>query len=91
MRRHMTHLLLTFSLFMLLAPREFVQGAMCLPQAYMPAALARAYQERPLATALTPQKLLIDICVSAVGTWTMTLSKPDETACIVASRHDFRL
>jgi hypothetical protein len=57
----------------------------------MPAALARAYQERPLATALTPQKLLINICVSAVGTWTMTLSKPDETACIVASRHDFRL
>ena len=39
----------------------------------MPAALARAYQERPLATALTPQNLLIDICVSAEGTWTMTI------------------
>jgi hypothetical protein len=46
MRRHMTHLLLTFSLFMMLAPRVFAQGAVCLSSADMPAALARIHWQR---------------------------------------------
>ncbi len=45
MRRHMTHLLLTFSLFMMLAPRVFAQGAVCLSSADMPAALVRIYKD----------------------------------------------
>jgi hypothetical protein len=91
MRRHMTHLLLTFSLFMMLAPRVFAQGAVCLSSADMPAALARIYKEHPLATALTAQNLLIDIYVSAKGTWTMTITQPGGPACIIASGHDFSL
>jgi hypothetical protein len=91
MRRHMTQLLLTFSLFLMLAPRVFAQGAVCLPSADMPVALARTYKEYPLATALTPQNLLIDIYVSAKGTWTMTITQPGGPACIIASGQDFSL
>ncbi|WP_386684070.1 hypothetical protein [Loktanella sp. R86503] len=91
MRNRTAHLLLAFSLITMLAPRVFAQNAACLSSHDMPAALARTYDEHLLATALTQYDMLIALYVSAKGTWTMTVSRPDGPACIIASGHDFNL
>ena len=91
MPRHVTAFLMTLSLFMMLAMRVSAATPTCMPSGDLTAALARHYDEHPLATALAATGALIQIYVSATGTWTLTVARPDGVACIGAAGHDFNL
>ena len=91
MSRQITAFLMTLSLFMMLAMRVSAAQPICMKAADLTAALAQRYDEHPLATALGTSASLIQIHVSATGTWTLTLIRPDGIACIAAAGHDFNL
>ena len=91
MPRLITTFLMTLSLFMMLAMRVSASQPVCMKAAELTAALARHHAEYPLATALGPTGYLVHIHVSAEGTWTLTVARPDGIACIAAAGHDFNL
>ena len=75
----------------MLAMRASAQAATCLPAADLEAALARHYQERPLAQALTDRGVLLTVYVAAGGSWTITATQAGGPSCIVAAGQDFNL
>lgn len=91
MTRQLTAFAMTFTLFLMLALRASAQTATCLPEQDMTAALASRFEEHPLATALTGQGVLLSVYVGATGSWTITLTRPGGSACIVAAGDDFSL
>ena len=82
---------MTLSLFIMLAMRVSAAAPTCMKAADLTAALARQFDEHPLATALGATGHLVQIHVSAAGTWTLTVARPDGIACIAAAGHDFSL
>lgn len=91
MTRQLTAFLMTLSLFIMLALRVQAAPSLCMPAADLTAALTRQFGEYPLATALIGPGILMQVHVSATGTWTMTLIRPDGVACIGAAGRDFNL
>ena len=91
MHRQFTALLLTFSLFLMLALQASAQTPTCMPEQDLREALARHFDEHPLSTALTAEGLVLQIYVGASGSWTMATTRPGGPSCIVAAGHDFSL
>ncbi|SHE91068.1 hypothetical protein SAMN05444339_102428 [Loktanella atrilutea] len=91
MHRALLSLVMFSSIFLLFAGRSLAAARPCLPTPEMEAALERSFQEFPLAIAMMPDGSLLTLYASAHGTWTMTLQRPDESACIVVAGEDLNL
>jgi len=61
----------------------------CGPHDDVKAGLARNYSERPVAIGLAANNTLMGLYASDSGSWTLTVTMPDGTTCLVASGQGF--
>lgn len=47
--------------------------------------LAQKYEEMPSAYGIVGQRNLVELFVSKTGTWTMLVTRPDGTSCVLAT------
>lgn len=92
-----TSMILTIASFLtvavcMTAKADEDQTAPCGPREKVLAALAKDYHETPLAAGIASNHLqVVEILASDDGqSWTILLSKPDGTSCIVADGEDWQ-
>jgi hypothetical protein len=68
-----------------LSPWPASGRAPCGPRAEIAEVLDREWRERPVAAGLSANGAMIELFLSAAGTWTLLLTLPAGAACVVAS------
>jgi hypothetical protein len=67
------------------------QPANCGPRAALLKQLANKYSEAPVAVGLSNSGALVEVLTSERGdTWTILVSKPDGTSCLVAAGQEWQ-
>ncbi|WP_226341089.1 hypothetical protein [Gemmobacter serpentinus] len=74
---------------LILATRA-AEAAQCAPREGLIAALADRYDERPQAMGLAANQSVLEVFASPQGSWTVTVTLPDGTACLLASGQYFQ-
>ncbi len=78
------------ALFMvILAQPAIAKFQQCLPHELMMKSLARQYSEAPRAIGTVTQKRIMEVYVSKAGSWTVILTTPDGTSCMIAAGQDW--
>ena len=85
MWRRLLFMMVTSALLVGSLPGESSAQMACGKRADFLAQFAKLYDELPSAIGITDQGALLDLLVSASGTWTMMLTVPGGLTCIVAT------
>jgi len=90
----MKHILILFSLctvMVLDSPSATAQTQLCDQRAKVIGHLAQKYQEAPVAIGVTTSGGMVEVLTSGDGgTWTIILSNPNGTSCLVAAGEGWR-
>ncbi|HJO74262.1 MAG TPA: hypothetical protein QGH84_03500 [Rhodospirillales bacterium] len=91
MRRYYTVILSTLILtigLVLLAPAALAQPV-CGPHQSISDSLKKSYTEAPVSMGLTVSGGIIEVFASKEGTWTMVITQPNGTSCLIAVGQDW--
>lgn len=80
---------LSFGLFAMILAVQAAHAAPCAPRDQVLAGLATGFDETRRAIGLTGQTQVIEVFASENGSWTITVTRPDGTTCLVASGQGF--
>lgn len=69
---------------LLLTPAMALAEPVCSERGALVGHLGQRYQEQPTGLGLMADGNLIELLVSARGTWTLLVSRPDGTSCAIA-------
>jgi hypothetical protein len=92
-RKHVTSLgaALLFTVALGVPMTAMAAPANCGPRSELLKALAKQYKEAPTAVGLSNTGALVEVLTSDRGsTWTILVSKPDGTSCLVAAGEEWQ-
>lgn len=81
---------LTMGLGIMVLAAQQVQARTCVPRDEMVKRLAGTYNETRRAIGISRQEAVMELFASdQTGSWTITVTLPDGTACLVAAGRDY--
>ncbi len=84
-----TALFLLFAILVTAAPAQIQAQGQCAPHGSMIAMLATRYLEAPKAIGIVSRSHVMEVYVSAAGSWTVLVASAEGFACILASGSDW--